>query len=104
YQGAVASALANLGELGEAFALAQGIARPLDQARALAAVARAAAPADAQLAQRALAFAFQHAAELGRAETLRCLEWAAPTLAQLGGVDLLLAAASAIDEIDSWWA
>lgn len=103
YQGAVAGALAIHGELGEAFALAHGIARPLDLARALATVARAAAPTDAALAQQALACAFQHAAQLGRAETLRCLEWAAPTLAQLGGPELLLAAASSIDEIDSWW-
>ena len=39
----------------------------------------------------------------GRAETLRCVEWAADTLAHLGGAELLLAAASAIDEIDGWW-
>ncbi len=43
------------------------------------------------------------AAALGRAETFRCLDWAADTLAQLGGAELLLAAASALDEIDSWW-
>ena len=43
------------------------------------------------------------AAGLGRDETLKCLAWATGTLAQLGGAELLLAAASAIEEVDSWW-
>jgi hypothetical protein len=103
YQAALGAALAAHGDLDGAQALASAVARPLDRARALAAIAQAAAAASLELAHQALAEALRCAAAQGRAETLKCLEWAADTLAALGGADLLLATASAIDEIDSWW-
>lgn len=103
YQGALAAALAAQGDLAAAQASAQAVARPLDRARALAAVARAAAELDQSLAHELLGEALRTAAALGRAETLRCLEWAADTLGRLGGAELLLAAASTLDDIDSWW-
>jgi hypothetical protein len=103
YQAAVAAALAAHGDPGAAQALARTIARPLDRARALAAIARAEAVAGGDQALHTLAGALRITAALGRGETLKCLEWAADTLAQLGGAELLLACASAIDEIDSWW-
>jgi hypothetical protein len=39
---------------------------------------------------------------VGREETLRALELAAPALAALGGAQLLGAVAAAVDEIDRW--
>ncbi|HEX9372656.1 MAG TPA: hypothetical protein VF897_16715, partial [Roseiflexaceae bacterium] len=103
YQGAVAAALAAHGDLPAARQLAGTVARPIDRARALIAIARAAIDGDRALAQQMLGEGLRIAAALGRAETFRCLDWAADTLAQLGGAELLLAAASALDEIDSWW-
>jgi len=103
YQAALTSALATHGELLAAQGLARTIARPLDRARALVAIARAAADTDQRLAYYELATALRVAAALGRNETCVCLAWAADTLAQLGGGELLLASASALDEIDSWW-
>src|SRR5262249_17768116 len=100
---ALAAALAAHGELLAAQGLARTIARPLDRARALTTIAHAAASADQRLAYQELADALRVAAALGRAETFACLGWAADTLARLGGGELLLAAASALDEIDSWW-
>jgi len=102
YQAAIAAALAAHNDLAAARATAQTIARPLDRARALTAIAQAATP-DRELAQQALAQALRISAALGRSETFKCLEWAADALAQLGGAELLLAAASGLDEIDSWW-
>jgi hypothetical protein len=103
YQAALVAALAVHGEIIAAQGLARTIARPLDRARALVALARAAGRADQQLACQELAEGLRVAASLGRAETYACLSWAADTLAELGGGELLLAAASALDEIDSWW-
>jgi hypothetical protein len=103
YQAALAAALAAHGELRAANGLARTIARPLDRARALVAIARAAADSDSQLAYQELAVALRIAASLGRSETCICLAWAGDTLAKLGGGELLLATASALDEIDSWW-
>ncbi|HEU5102159.1 MAG TPA: hypothetical protein VFU22_24220 [Roseiflexaceae bacterium] len=103
YQAALVAALAGHGEIVAAQGLARTIARPLDRARALVAIARATAHTDQTLAAQELAEALRVAASLGRAETCTCLAWAAGTLAELGGGDLLLAAASALDEIDSWW-
>lgn len=103
YASAVVAALAGQQAITEAEAFAYQISRPLEQARALSAIARAAVPTDRARAQKALGQALLLAAQLGRAETLRCLEWVSTTLTQLGGPDLLLAAASTIDEIDHWW-
>ncbi len=103
YQAALTAALAAHGELRAAQGLARTIARPLDRARALVAIAGAAADADQRLAYQELAAALRIAAALGRSETCACLAWAGDTLAKLGGGDLLLATASALDEIDSWW-
>ncbi len=102
YQGAIAAAAAAHGDLTTARATAHTIARPLDRARALTVIARS-ATSDRELAQQTLAEALRISAALGRSETFQCLEWAADALAQLGGAELLLAAASALDEIDSWW-
>jgi hypothetical protein len=102
YGSALAAAVAAHGNPAEALAIGRTIARPLDRARALVAIARAAMP-DQTLAQQTLAAALRIAAALGRSEIFKCLEWSADTLARLGGADLLLAAASALDEIDSWW-
>ena len=55
------------------------------------------------MAYQELATALRVAASLGRSETCACLAWAGDTLAKLGGAELLLATASALDEIDSWW-
>ena len=103
YQAALTAALATHGELLAAQGLARTIARPLDRARALIAIARAAADADQRMAYQELATALRVAASLGRSETCACLAWAGDTLAKLGGGELLLATASALDEIDSWW-
>jgi putative intracellular protease/amidase len=103
YQTALTTALATHGELLAAHGLARTIARPLDRARAQIAIARAAADTDQRLAYQELAAALRSAAALGRSETYTCLAWAGDTLAKLGGGDLLLAIASALDEIDSWW-
>jgi hypothetical protein len=103
YQAALTAALATHGELLAAQGLARTIARPLDRARALVAIAHAAADSDQRLAYQELATALRIAASLGRSETCTCLAWAGDTLAKLGGGELLLATASALDEIDSWW-
>jgi len=103
YQAALTAALATYGELRAARQLARTIARPLDRTRALVEIARAAADSDQRLAYQELAAALRVAASLGRSETCACLAWASDTLAKLGGGELLLATASALDEIDSWW-
>jgi hypothetical protein len=103
YQSALAAALAAHNDLEGAHALALTIARPLDRAKALIAIARRAAPIDRVQAMNALGQAFQTTAPLGRAETYMCLSIAAETLAALGGNDMLLAAANLLNEIDGWW-
>jgi tetratricopeptide (TPR) repeat protein len=103
YQAALTAALATHGQLLAAHGLARTIVRPLDRARAQIAIARAAADTDQQLAHQELAAALRVAAALGRSETCMCLAWAGDTLAKLGGGELLLASANALDEIDSWW-
>jgi hypothetical protein len=103
YQAALTTALATHGELLAAQGLARTIPRPLDRARALVAIAHAAADTEQRLAYQELAAALRVAAALGRSEICACLAWAGDTLAKLGGGELLLATASALDEIDSWW-
>jgi hypothetical protein len=103
YQAALTAALAAHGELVGAQGVARSIARPFDRARALVAIARAAAPIDREQAHQTLGEALRVVTALGRSETFTCLEWAAETLAKIGGAELLLAAASALDEVDSWW-
>jgi hypothetical protein len=89
-------------DLAGAQELARRAARPLDQARALAAVARA-AENNPPTALPALGQALAIAANQGRAEMLRLLDLVAPTLARLGGRAALEAAALALDEVDDWW-
>ena len=103
YQSALAAALAAHGELVAAHGVARSVVRPLDRARAQVARARALAAADPEQSRLALGEALRAAATLGRKETFSCLGWAADTLAALGGAELLLSAASAMDEVDSWW-
>jgi hypothetical protein len=103
YQSALVAALAAHGELVAAQGLARSVARPLDRARALVAIARAATIEGGDHSRLALGEALCAAAALGRKETFTCLGWAAETLGALGGAELLLAAASALDEVDSWW-
>ncbi len=102
YQAALAAALAAHDELVGAHGVARTIPRPYERARALVAIAHAAA-ADKEQAHQALGEALRAAAPLGRTEVFACLSWAAETLAAIGGVELLLAAASALDEVDTWW-
>jgi tetratricopeptide (TPR) repeat protein len=103
YQAALAAALAAHGELVAAHGMARAVPRPLDRARALTTIAWHSAGIDADQSQLALGEALRVAAALGRKETFFCLVWAAETLAALGGAELLLAATSALDEVDSWW-
>jgi hypothetical protein len=103
YQSALAAALAAHGELVAAHGVARSVVRALERARAQVARARACAAADPEQSRLALGEALRAAAMLGRKETFICLGWAADTLAALGGAELLLAAASALDEVDSWW-
>jgi hypothetical protein len=104
YLAAAATALAVQNALDDAEQITAVVARPLDRARARIAIARAAAAAgDGTRAQHAFALALQEVARLGRSETLACLAWAGEVLALLGGADLLLNAASTLDELDSWW-
>ncbi|NWG18930.1 MAG: hypothetical protein HXY39_01250, partial [Chloroflexi bacterium] len=100
---AAAQALAAHGLADDALHVTARIARPLERARALVATARALAGNGAALrAQELLGAALLTIAPSGRNETLQCLGWAADTLAVLGGSELLLAAAAALDEIDGW--
>ena len=83
--------------------VARLIPRPLERARALIAAAHAVVKRqDARRAHRLLGQAFLTVAPLGRTETLQCVGWAADTLAAIGGAELLLTAAAALDEIDAW--
>lgn len=104
YQAAGSAALASQGYYEAAEAMAMSIVRPLERARALAALAHALALGEQDMqAQSVLGLALREAAWLGRSETFSCLAWSAETLALLGGGDLLLSAASVLDELDSWW-
>lgn len=103
YQAALAAALALHNELVAAHGIARTIVRPYERIRGLVSVARAAAQHEHTFAQYTIGEALRAAALLGRTETFTCLELAAETLAALGGADLLLAASSAIDELDTWW-
>jgi hypothetical protein len=102
-QGALAVALAAHGAAGAARRLADGIPRPVERARALVGIARAVVTASPDDALAALGLAFRDAASAGRAETFAALAQAADTLVALGGPELLLAGAGALDEIDGWW-
>jgi len=100
---AAAQALAAHGLPDDAGEVALLIPRPLERARALVATARAAAgTGDLQRVQRLLGQAFLTIAPLGRTETLQCIGWASDTLALIGGAELLLTVAAALDEIDAW--
>jgi hypothetical protein len=97
---ALAAALAPFDQEG-ARVLAHSAARPADQTRALVELARAAT--DRGQAVALLGEALLIAGQLGRADSLRALEQAAPTLATLGGFAPLEAAALALDDVDDWW-
>ncbi|MDW8146636.1 MAG: hypothetical protein RMJ48_10120 [Roseiflexaceae bacterium] len=100
---AAAQALAGHGLPDDAEDVARIIPRPLERARALVATAHAVAKQQAfQRAHCLLSQAFLTIAPLGRTETLQCIGWAADALALIGGADLLLTAAAALDEINSW--
>jgi hypothetical protein len=101
YLSAVASALAESGRYDDAAEVITRILRPTDKARAGIALAQALAPLDRLSAESALGSALR-AATIGREEALRALELTAPTLAILGGGDLLAAAAATVDELDRW--
>lgn len=79
------------------------IPRPLERARALVATAHAfARQQDVRQTHDLLGQAFLTIAPLGRVETLQCIGWAAGALALIGGAELLLMAAAALNEIDAW--
>ena len=101
YLAAVGAALAEQGRTEEAAIVVARIRRPGDRARAGAALARALAAAQPDLARVVLGAALR-AAAVGREEAFRALELAAPALAALGGAPLLDAASAAVDEIDRW--
>jgi hypothetical protein len=104
YLAAAAAALAVRQSLDQAEQVVAAASRPLDRSRAWVAIAgAAAAQGDTRLAQRALADALHEVVRLGRAETLACLGLAGEVLALLGGAELLLSAASTLDELDTWW-
>ncbi|MBX0331572.1 hypothetical protein K2Z83_28375, partial [Oscillochloris sp. ZM17-4] len=85
----------------DAGAVIARIVRPADRARAGIALAYALVSAGQPGAESALGAALR-AATVGREESLRALELAAPSLAALGGGALLAAAAAAVDEVDRW--
>ncbi len=103
YQAAAATAMAQHGLLEQAVQLIAQIGRPIEQARALITLTRAAAIDHRPLAMHALAEALHRVARLGRNETLACIAWAADALILLDRPELLLSVASALDEIDGWW-
>ncbi len=103
YQATAVMALAAYGVISDAQAIARVIARPLEKARALVAIARAAADENQALASSAIGEALRIAATLGRAEVFICLSLMADTLATLGGAELLFTVAGALNEIDGWW-
>jgi hypothetical protein len=99
YLAALAAALATSGDLAAAQSVSAQIRRPVERARAELACAAAMAPNDPQAAQRALSTALC-ATAIGREEVLRTIEWAAPTLAVLGGPALITRIAEDILAID----
>ena len=101
YLAAVGTALAEHGRIEAAAAVVASIKRPADRARAGAALARALALQSPQVA-RAILSTTLRTAVVGREETFRALELAAPALALLGGAELLNAASAAVDELDRW--
>ncbi len=103
YGVALVAALATYNYLDKARAQALQIRRPLERARALVAIARVQSTPDPAHATTLLGEALRLAAPLGRAEMLTLLTSGADTLVALGGAELLLATAHALDEVDSWW-
>jgi tetratricopeptide (TPR) repeat protein len=101
YLATVAAALAAAGRYDDAAATITRILRPTERARAGIALAQALASANRARAEAVLGAALR-VATIGREEALRALELTAPTLAILGGGDLLAAAAAAVDDVDSW--
>ncbi|NTU85189.1 MAG: hypothetical protein HGA45_38500 [Chloroflexales bacterium] len=101
YLAAVGAARAEQGRTEAAAAVVASIRRPADRARAGAALARALAPHSPGVA-RAILSTTLRTATVGREETFRALELAAPALAILGGPGLLDATSAAVDEIDMW--
>lgn len=101
YLAAIATALAEQGDLEQAQTVTRRINRPMERARSHLAIATAAVTHDSAHARAALGTALQ-AATLGRAEAFRLLEQAAPVLALLEGATLLTQIASEIDAIDTW--
>ena len=101
YLAAVAAALAAADRYDDAAAVTARILRSIDRARAGIALAQAMAPSNRARAESALGAALR-SATIGREESLRALELTAPTLAILGGGELLAAAAAVVDELDSW--
>ena len=101
YLAAVGVALAEYGRIEAAVAVVASIRRPADRARAGTALSRALAPQSPGMA-RAILSTTLRAAAVGREETFRALELAAPALAILGGASLLAAVSVAVDEIDRW--
>jgi hypothetical protein len=83
-----------------AHSLARTIARPVERARAMLALAQCALP-DRALALRTLGEAL-HISATSRLAALRCLEHAVQLLAELGGAPLLAELSAALDEIDAW--
>ncbi len=100
YLAAVATAVAEQGDLAQAQQIAEKIAQPMDQARAYLSIARTAVTIDPVRARAALGIACM-AATLGRAEAFRLLEQATPVLGMLGGAEVLTSLAAAIDAIDA---
>ncbi len=99
YLAGIAIALAESGHPEAAADLIRDIHRPTARARAGVALAHTYAPSNPTQAVAALAEALQ-ATSSGREETLRTLEWAAPTLAILGGKELLASTAAVVAELD----
>jgi tetratricopeptide (TPR) repeat protein len=103
---AVATALADQGELEQSIAVTRTIAHPLNQAMAYLVISRASAhhvhdPHNLGRARTALVTAMQ-AALLGRTEAFQILEHAIPTLLIPGNAALLTALSAAIEELDRW--
>jgi tetratricopeptide (TPR) repeat protein len=103
YGVALAVALASCGDIAGGYEVAQGIVRQLERSRALVGVSRAAVPHAPDVALRIFGQACRSASALGRAETFACLASSADIMAALGGAEVLLTAAHALDEVDSWW-
>jgi tetratricopeptide (TPR) repeat protein len=101
YHSAVATALAEHGNLPAARSLARTIFYPLDQARASVAIAQAAAHSGNGEALAELGTALRGALH-GRDDAFRLLEDSVPVLVALGGAALLREVSEALDEVDSW--